>query len=154
MLASRRYWPEKSNSTFSVPNVPEGRYFLQLDFPYQTFNSSNAQIDVVDRTLVELTTSTPDLSTLIASRPDRTQPVHNTDVSANVSGLSPWKSGDGVRLVSSDASTLERINPINQAAGATSYTKTFGWSSGLPDAFVVTPATGPALLNGAKRRMN
>src|SRR5205823_5186967 len=61
-------------SSFIIHGVPEGRYFLQLQ----------GTTDLRGQALYELTTSTPDLSTVVSYRKDLVRPASATPVTVNV----------------------------------------------------------------------
>lgn len=123
---------------FNVPNVPQGQYFLQIDRtsfinqPDPTVPGS-AQTPVIVRTLFEANSSTPDLSSLIAGRSDRAISTTATNVTVNLTNMTPWASGDAIILASSQASVSnDRVNQIlrpRPVAGNTSLTGSFDWNS-------------------------
>jgi hypothetical protein len=136
------------DSDFSVPNVPEGRYLLQVDTvasgaPYQLWT------DVLQ--LVELTTSTPDFSTVVAARPDLQIARSATPITLDVFNLTPWvkaqsaaAAGDQILIAGSQSDAYVRPHgryAPSVAAGATSARFSFDWALmstlpqvGLPDA--------------------
>lgn len=134
------------DSSFSVGGVPAGSYFLQLDTRYPP---NQYQGEAVFTQLVELTTSTPDLSMVTSARPTVRAPAAPTLVTLNVSNLTPWVApsgdytGDMFLIAGSQAHVYSRpqISGPRPAAGATNYTNTFDWDVGstadyigLPDA--------------------
>ena len=130
------------DSTFSIHNVPEGRYFLQLDYPVAATDAQNQPITVYDRTLAEVTTSTPDLTTLIAGRADRAHATQATPISMSLTNLAGWVSGNYIQIVTSNASAYATYTPSPApAAGAMTLSATFNWPvssiitfAGLPNA--------------------
>ena len=136
------------DSSFSVAGVPFGSYFIEID---QTSTRQNAvpnsngdtQVAVVERTLYEASTSTPDLSIVVSKRPD-VQTLDfasdTTRVQINLTGLSPFVAGDVFRMGSSQnalnaAFTSSDFSP-RIAAGSTSVSTSLFWE---PEAFGVFP---------------
>jgi hypothetical protein len=122
--------------------VPAGRYFLEVD---------TADPKAGDTTqLIELTTSTPDLSIVVAGRPDLRLAASPTSVTLSVANVSPWVpsgggfGGDVILIAGSQAHVYSRPVIGGGAppyAGATTYLNTFDWNlgstalfAGLPDA--------------------
>ncbi|MGZ6142870.1 MAG: hypothetical protein ACXWLM_06005 [Myxococcales bacterium] len=128
-----------SDGSFSLANVPEGNYFLET---IVTGYGAPA--------LVELTTSTPDMSQVSANRPDLVYQASPTSFTMNVSGLDPWirgglYAGDRFDIASSQAAFVEGPSApflgLQPAADSTSWSATFDWTdpaeikpTGLPDA--------------------
>ncbi len=132
-----------ANSSFSVADVPEGPYFLEVD----------TQWDATTRfaDLLELTTSTPDLSTVVSARPDVRIAANPTSFTLDVLGLTPWAksagdfTGDMLLFAGSQAHVYGRPQAGGGAAppavGANSWHANFDWNKmttasalGLPDA--------------------
>ena len=127
----------KDDGSFVVPGVPKGVYFLGID------DGSGS-----GPSLTELTTSTPDASTIVARRPNVAYAGKFTPVALSISGLDPWQPGD---LFTGDLFQIDGsqsgadLRPFrnngkqpNPAPGATSYKGTIDWrfrsTSALPDA--------------------
>ncbi|MFN2546859.1 MAG: hypothetical protein ABR567_05470, partial [Myxococcales bacterium] len=108
--------------TFSVAGVPEGHYFLQIDQPAQRVGSDGVSVEGYDRWLVEQTTNTPDLSSLVAARADATYPSRTTAVAVNLTNVLP--SSSHVRVVSRDPEVYNAV-PVSGS---------FLWGDRLPDA--------------------
>jgi hypothetical protein len=137
-----------NDSSFSVPDVPEGRYLLQVDTitggaPYELWTQL-AQ-------LFELTTSNPDLSMVVAARPDLQVTSLATLVTLDLSNLTPWVSaqsaaaaGDQILIAGSQSDVYVRPHgryARSVAPGSTSARFSFDWKLmstwlqvGLPDA--------------------
>lgn len=129
---------------FVIDGVPEGPYLLQVDTTYEATATSLAGTVTG---LYEMTTSSPDLSAIAASRPDVELGTGTMTVSA--SNLTPWqRAGNG--FVSDLLSFTGSQNtlygrPVRTAdqppAGGTTWSATFDWAAmsiasaiGLPDA--------------------
>ena len=130
-------------STFTIHAVPAGHYFLQIEgMPGQQ-----------GPILYDLTTSTPDLSSVVSYRYDLARATSSTPVTLNVSNLDPWLPGtstltsDRFEIASSQANLSMRpwVHSGGPAPGATSSSGTFDWRDavsivadnaipGLPDA--------------------
>jgi hypothetical protein len=128
-----------ADSSFSVPDVPEGPYFLEVD----------TQWDPAWRwaDLFELTESTPDLSTVVTARPDVQIAAKPTSFTLDVLGLTPWVKSFGDMLLFTGSQAHVYGRPLAGAgaappsAGATSWHATWDWNRmntagaiGLPDA--------------------
>ena len=141
-----------SNQSFTVSNVPEGPYFLQLDDErYELCHGCpgpepyDHPVEVVFTQLIELRTDSPDLTSVTASRPDivHPDPYQVQLIYLELSGLAPWVpgdpltlgSGDSVRTASSQADHYGYFNPT-PLPGQGSTTARGTWSNfvGLPDA--------------------
>jgi hypothetical protein len=127
--------------SFSVQNVPEGPYFLEVDTKWDA-TTTWAQ-------LVELTTSSPDLSTVVTARPDVEIETRQTDFTLDIAGLTPWVNpsagftGDMLLFAGSQAHIYGRpqVAMPPPVAGATSWHATYDWKRmssaqaiALPDA--------------------
>jgi hypothetical protein len=128
--------------SFTIHGVPEGRYFLQVE----------GMPDLPSPSLFELTTSTPDLSSVVAYRRNLVRPVSPTPVTVNVTNLDPYTPGDSLvgdlfEIGSSQANLSLRpwSRSGGPAAGDTSFSGPIDWHSvlnvvsdnavgGLPDA--------------------
>lgn len=130
-----------TDSSFTVPNVPEGPYFLEVDTKW------DATTTFAD--LIELTTSSPDLTTVATARPDAKIATQPTGFTLEVAGLVPWVrptpdfTGDMLLVAGSQAHVYGRpqVALPAPAAGATSWSGTYDWSRmntasaiALPDA--------------------
>jgi hypothetical protein len=112
----------RADQSFSIPNVPAGPYFLQLDHsifpPCQSCPGGGSP--AVSTELIELRANSPDLTIVTGARVDlayRNGPFLRLDVA----GLAPWTSGSSVRTASSQALQYGRLSPSpTLAAGATS----------------------------------
>ena len=125
--------------SFSVPNVPQGQYFLEIDTLYKEADYG-AQ-------LFAFTTSTPDLSMIAAARPDVQIATHSPQVTLDISNLLPWVypsgayTGDLLMVAGSQANAFGRPHSVRPAAAATTWHGTFDWNrmatsttpAGLPD---------------------
>src|SRR5437763_5364593 len=70
-----------ADGTFTIPGVPEGLYFLQVDYGDGPW-------------LYEMSTSAPDLGLVTASRPDVVYPRSAQSVTLQITNLDPWTGGD------------------------------------------------------------
>jgi hypothetical protein len=127
---------------FSVPNVPQGTYYLKLSTLFGT-SSSNGFVTGTFVEFMQLDSDTPDLTAFIHGRANATFPTSpKTQVSLNVSGLDPWVSGDQLFLITAQSLTSRRPTGVQRpAVGATAATLNFGWArafdgiaENLPDA--------------------
>src|SRR5471030_796620 len=75
-----------ADSSFSVVGVPEGPYFLELDSSFGTNDQNGVGVVLKERALIEMTTSTPDLSVVVAARPEATFAMQPTPVQFQLSG--------------------------------------------------------------------
>jgi len=131
---------------FAIDGVPEGPYFLEVD---TTFTGSATSLAGTTVALYELTTSTPDLSTIAAARADVETETATAGLTLAVSGLVPWTTatagveGDQILFAGSQTNLYGRplITIPHPAAGATSFNGTMDWQDmstaftiGLPDA--------------------
>ena len=119
------------DQSFAVSGVPTGPYFLELDAISTAAAVCGEPLTIVH--LFELTTSTPDLASVTAARPDVVTPQAFPTVSFDMSNLDPWGSRDRLFIASSQARTSQLLlafPPLH----ATSFTGTFDWFGGLPDA--------------------
>ncbi|HEY2029876.1 MAG TPA: hypothetical protein VGH20_11785 [Myxococcales bacterium] len=127
-----------ADSHFSVPDVPFGPYFIEVDVPSSRLGGPAQQVFVVERVLYEVSTSFPDLTMVGAQRPDLTfdfsgQPP---SVQFNVVGLAPVAAGDGLRMFSSDDELNVSLSPITSrslftppvAVGATTLNASTSWA--------------------------
>lgn len=132
-----------ADSSFSVPDVPEGPYFLEVDTQW---DPATRFVD-----LLELTESTPDLSTVVTARPDVRLAANPTSFTMDLLGLTPWVkssgdfTGDMLLFAGSQAHVYGRPQAGAGAApplvGANSWHATWNWNQmstagaiGLPDA--------------------
>ena len=132
-----------ADSSFSVEGVPEGPYFLELDTQWDP-TTTWAE-------LFELTTSTPDLTTVVTARPDVQVATQPTQFTLDVAGLAPWVrpsgdfSGDMLLFAGSQAHVYGRPTMASAAPGdgATTWHAVWDWNRmntasvgavGLPDA--------------------
>ena len=132
-----------ADSSFSVPNVPEGPYFLEVD----------SQWDPATRfaQLIELTSNTPDLTTVVTARPDLRIGANPTSFTMDVLGLTPWVNpagdftGDMLMFAGSQAHVFGRpqagAHAVPPAPGANAWHASWNWNQmstasalGLPDA--------------------
>ena len=135
-----------SGASFSVPGVPEGRYFLQVDTTYPPTSSS---AEAIFTQLIELTTSQPDLSTVLSGRPDLEIAIEGgSPVTLDVANLFPWTPAsngvlaDAILLASAQGHAFVRPSGAQRiTAGSTSARLSFDWwtlssgiRAGLPDA--------------------
>ena len=140
-----------STQSFTVSNVPEGPYFLQLDSeryevchgcpgpPYDNY------VEVVSTQLIELRADSPDLTSVTAGRPDIVLPDPNQvwPIHLEVSGLAPWvpadpvaprTPGDSVVTASSQANHYGNFAPTSTPPGSTVARGNWFNFGGLPDA--------------------
>lgn len=132
-----------ANNGFQVQDVPEGPYFLEADTQWDA-NTRFAS-------LIELTTSTPDLTTVTSARPDVHLAANPVMLTMDVQGLAPWTksnaafTGDMLLFAGSQAHVYGRpgagAGAPPPAAGASAWHATFDWNKmttasalGLPDA--------------------
>ncbi|HZX93444.1 MAG TPA: hypothetical protein VFE90_02935 [Myxococcales bacterium] len=130
-----------ADSSFSAPGVPAGPYFLEVDTIWDA-TTTWAQ-------LVEMSTSTPDLSLVTTARPDVEVASRETDFTLDLLGLTPWIrpssgfTGDMLLLAGSQPHVYGRPQVAASAppAGTSSFHATFDWNQmstaqaiALPDA--------------------
>ncbi|HEY4869208.1 MAG TPA: hypothetical protein VII79_04295 [Candidatus Dormibacteraeota bacterium] len=129
----------RADQSFSIPDVPAGPYFLQLDqkvFPLCQGCPWPGSPEAVSTELIELRANSPDLTIVTGARVDvayRNDPYSRLDVA----GLAPWTSGSSVRTASSQALQYGRLYASpTPAAGATSAGGIWinFFSGALPDA--------------------
>jgi len=131
-----------ADGSFTVPGVPKGRYFLAIDNGFGW-----------GPILYELSTSRPDMTTLLSQRPDVVFGTRPTPVRLSVSNLEPWTvgtlfTGDLFQVTSSQAG-IDNMRPFRSngrppcpSPGATSFSGDILWAPfpgfvsglGLPDA--------------------
>jgi hypothetical protein len=138
-------------SHFSVSNIPVGTYYLQLDqvaFINQPDPAlpGSGQTQVLIRGYWEMTSSTPDLTAVVAGRPDRKEATGTTNVTLSMTDGVAWATGDSIIITDSNASVYQR--PLSALSpkplpGDKSISGTFDWNQGqdggsagpfLPDA--------------------
>lgn len=124
---------------FTVPGVPAGPYFLELDKTEFFAASCGAGFSVVEVTVPQLfqqSTSTPDLEAVTAARSDLVVPASPLlQLTLDVTGMDPWTSSDQIRMASSQALPSFLSFPTAPADGATSFSGNADWiAEGLPDA--------------------
>ncbi len=128
------------DNSFAVEGVPTGSYFLQLDV------TSYYPAPYIISGLIELTTDSPDLSTVSAARPDLARVTRSTPVTLDLTNMRPWENGNIFLISSSQGDVYARplqggLNP-RPIPGETSFRGTFDWNlastsvndAGLPDA--------------------
>jgi hypothetical protein len=103
-----------ADGQLTVPNVPAGRWFLQRDRSSVTVaprTSPGDLISVNQTQLIPITSSSPDLTTVIAARPDLVRVSAPTHVTANISNLEPWVIGSRIVFVRPypDRSTKDQL---------------------------------------------
>jgi hypothetical protein len=146
---------QNPDGTFTASNVPAGTYYLQTETPNYPF-IGDVQVLRPIVTLYPFTTSAPRFTTVTAARPDVAYPTQPTMVTLNLSNMEPWTTlGQWSEILMSssqaDVSTAPLGNVAKPAAGATSFSAVFDWSTapsmanrvanGLPD-----PAKGDVLF--------
>ena len=104
-----------ADGTFTIPNVPEGTYYLQYGFPGFTYN------------YIVTSSHRLDFGTDSVGRSDVSYGASTTTLSLALSGLSPWGTKDHVEMLSSNSgaycySLNDQTSP--PAAGATTLTAT------------------------------
>jgi hypothetical protein len=125
------------DGSFSTAGVPAGRYFLEVD----TFPETPPAVF----SLYQLSADEPDLTTVSAARPDVVFESNPTQMTLDVSNLTPWvfnppMGRDWILVAGSQANVYSR--PENSpGAGATIDHSVFDWNTtstaaaiGLPDA--------------------
>jgi len=129
-----------ANQGFSVPGVPAGPYFLELDRTELFAASCGAGFQTVEVTVPQLfqqSTSAPDLDTVTAARPDLVEQAGSLpQLKLDITGMDPWGSSDQIRIASSQAlgNQIAFFSPA-PIAGATTFSGTTQWIGfGLPDA--------------------
>lgn len=131
-----------ANQSFSVPGVPVGTYFLELDkadsLPVSCVGGGIQVVSVVIPQLFELTADVPDLQVVTSARRDVAAPVPTTftNVAFDITNMDPWVPGESIQVVSSQALTNYRafFSPA-PAATVTSFMGTSPWfGERLPDA--------------------
>jgi hypothetical protein len=130
-----------AGSSFSVQGVPEGPYFLEVDTQWDPTTTWTE--------LIELTTDTPDLTTVVTARPDVQVAAQPTQFTLDVAGLTPWVRpsgdfvGDMLLFAGSQAHVYGRpvVASAAPGAGATAWHAVWDWNRmstasaiGLPDA--------------------
>jgi len=124
-----------ADSSFSVAGVPEGPYFLELDSSFGTNDQNGVGVVLKERALIEMTTSTPDLSVVVAARPEATFAMQPTPVQFQLSGVTPFVRGDAIKAASTDNqlnATFTFFTP-SVDVGATSIDAGVEWEAeGLP----------------------
>jgi hypothetical protein len=131
-----------SDGQLTVPNVPAGLWFLQQDRTYVTIARRafpDGPISVTETQLIPLTSNAPDLTTVIAARPDLERVSTTTNVTANISNMEPWSSRSLILVTSAQADLYEYLSGF-PTGGVTSLSAQFDWNSpvssrrpGLPD---------------------
>ncbi|HZR09544.1 MAG TPA: fibronectin type III domain-containing protein [Myxococcales bacterium] len=133
------------DSSFSASGVPPGRYLLQIDTIYPP---SSRSLAATYSQLVELTTSTPDLSMVVSARPDlQIAGEGSSPVTMSIANLTPWVpnlngfTGDLIMIAGSQAHVYSRPGFGQIGSGMTAATLSFDWAAattadrtGLPDA--------------------
>jgi hypothetical protein len=135
-----------ASGNVTIPGVPEGHYFLAVN--------NTDFFGFLTTSLTELTTSKPDLSTIVSVRPDMATDDGSLTVNLNLTGLDPYvprKRGfgqaDSTLFQLESSQNLLGQRPFEwgmigkPVAGATSKSGQMSWSSpsffglfGLPDA--------------------
>jgi hypothetical protein len=129
----------RADQSFSIPDVPAGPYFLQLDqriFPPCQGCPGGGSPEAVSTELIELRANSPDLTMVTAARVDLAS-RNDAFLPLDVAGLAPWTSGSSVRTASSQALQYGRLYASpTPAAGATSVGGTWinFFGGALPDA--------------------
>jgi hypothetical protein len=137
-----------ADGSFSVPNVPGGMYYLRADASSFPVTVTGQQAESLLVTLTPLTSSTPDLSTLLHGRADAVAPTKATPVTLHVTGLAPWTSRGGSPFLDHFFTTTAQASGNHDvfqsnppAAGATTADATIDWQNSvfeglsfLPDA--------------------
>jgi hypothetical protein len=107
-----------ADSHFSVSGVPFGTYFIQVDNQSSRNNAvadpqtGDIQVLVTERVLYEASTSTPDLSIVVSSRPFvLVSSDVSTEVQVNLTGLAPFAAQDVLRAGASQIALNEAYRP-------------------------------------------
>ena len=145
-----------ADSSFSISDVPEGPYFLEVD---QKWDATTTWAQ-----LIELTGSHPDLSTVTTARPDVQVSSKTTSFTLDLAGLTPWVrpstgfTGDMLLVAGAQAHVYGRPTVASPApaGGATTWHAAYDWKQmstaeaiALPDAakgdveFVYQRSTSP-----------
>jgi hypothetical protein len=123
--------------SFSVPDVPVGRYFLVLSRDcVRSGVPTNPGPTVKCVDLTELSASAPDLSTAAACRRDIARPTNTTSVTVSLGGFEPWTRGSSLAFSSSQACLSDGpavLTPV-PLPGATIVAGSFRWGEVLPSA--------------------
>src|SRR6267142_361780 len=129
-----------ANHSFSLPGVPTGSYFLQLDAPVfpRCPTCPRGFEQALSTQLIELRVDSPDLTTISAARPDLARDTPGAPFRpGDASGLAPWVSGDSVLTASSQGLSYGRLSPSSPAPAAGAKSVRGIWLNfdlGLPDA--------------------
>ncbi|HEX4382663.1 MAG TPA: hypothetical protein VH083_06930 [Myxococcales bacterium] len=138
-----------ADGTFSVPDVPFGPYFIQIDLTGERLDGNNDAVFVTDRMLYEVTSSTPDLTFFNSHRPDVQELPFDSNtgigvtVQAHVRGLVPLVDHDLFHLRSSQVGTNTGFDSgaffPRPDAGATSIDAGMDWEIAI---FQTEPSQG------------
>src|SRR3954468_6686589 len=82
-----------ADSSFSVPDVPAGPYFIQIDVDAAVSQGTGVATEtilVTQRMLYEAREDDPDLSIVSSRRPDAAETTQPTPVAIQLTGLDPW----------------------------------------------------------------
>jgi hypothetical protein len=132
-----------ADGSFSVGNVPEGAYFVQVDTPVIDASGDPTEIS---RSLYEFKSNTPDLTLAIHGRANRTAATQISTVNLNVTALAPLADPGAERfpqlplvLTSAQAPSFNARPRVTPAItpGSTSVTGSFNYDPSfqfLPDA--------------------
>ncbi|HEX4382662.1 MAG TPA: hypothetical protein VH083_06925 [Myxococcales bacterium] len=123
-----------ADSTFSVPGVPFGDYFIQVDLVSSRILGSDTVL-VSDRMLYEASTNTPDLSMVLAKRagasPINALGSDDTMTTLSFSGLAPISSQDTFKFFATqyflNANFPERELSPAPDAGSTQFSAGIFW---------------------------
>jgi hypothetical protein len=108
-----------ADGTFSVANVPEGPYFIQIDSVIKVVHAA-----AISRTLYRTTSSTPDLTLFVFGRADRTATTSVlTPLQLDVTGLTPLADPAAIKFPAlSQLTLISAQTPIYNRSIQTSIT--------------------------------
>jgi len=131
---------------FEVSGVPVGQWFLQLERPTQALSRrhlppSSQVVPAVALQLIPISTGTPDLTTVLAARPDLSRARNPTPVTATFSNLEPWSPDSRLYITSAQGDLFLWLYSMRPPAGTTFISHQFDWlgmsfgprAPGLPD---------------------
>lgn len=139
------------DGSFSVPLVPRGDYFIQIDTP--GFAGPNGNIPVTNRALYQVSADAPDLTAYLHGRPGRLTASLYTPVTLALNGLLPLDVPRSQRrqiVLTSPQAGIYGSRPVPLLAtfppiGATSINGTIDWSQlqgNTPFSFMPDAAQG------------
>jgi hypothetical protein len=130
-----------ADGTFSVQNAPAGSWYLQLDEAGLASDGSQPSqlVNATYTRLLPMYSSHPDLSSVIAARPDLLRATKATPVAVTLSGILP--SAVGYTRILATSSQADIYGMLNLLKTDTSYSGSIDWTTfafrrqaGLPQA--------------------